>query len=406
VSADRGDAPVTTPTVGDLASLPSDAWAALLPLARATLHDLDDPEVTPTVRRLRAAPTGRLAGGRPRRELCALLAGDATVWGRVVARVDDPDRLPAPLPALFRGERSIVTPAVDRPVAVAPPTRDRDELDRLRARLRSAREERDRARRQADGAERRARSAEQGLAAAEQEARRLQARVAEVEERLAARDAAHAGELDRANRRQDGEVARLRATVAALRREAEERRQADARREAAEKRAEQAAAADAAARRARERGRPTRLRPGRPSVLPEGVRQGTRDAADVLLHRGRRVLVDGYNLTLQHQGELELEQQRSWLVQLLAAAAARRGIQPTVVFDGERAGTSRSRTGARGVEVRFTAAGITADDELVLEVEATDDPVVVVTDDRELAARVAASGADVLGTAPFLWAAR
>jgi predicted RNA-binding protein with PIN domain len=80
-------------------------------------------------------------------------------------------------------------------------------------------------------------------------------------------------------------------------------------------------------------------------------------------------------------------------------------VRPVVYFDGEEAGGGRPRTGTREVEVRFTPAGITADDELVLAVEATDEPVLVVTDDRELRARLLASGADVIGTAPFLWAA-
>jgi predicted RNA-binding protein with PIN domain len=75
-----------------------------------------------------------------------------------------------------------------------------------------------------------------------------------------------------------------------------------------------------------------------------------------------------------------------------------------VVFDGERAGGGRPLAGTREVEVRFTHAGITADDEVVLAVEATDEPVLVVTDDRELQLRVRASGADVVGTGPFLWA--
>ena len=52
--------------------------------------------------------------------------------------------------------------------------------------------------------------------------------------------------------------------------------------------------------------------------------------------------------------------------------------------------------------MRFTGAGVTADDEIVLAVEGTDEPVAVVTDDRELSARVAVAGADVIGTTSFL----
>ena len=51
----------------------------------------------------------------------------------------------------------------------------------------------------------------------------------------------------------------------------------------------------------------------------------------------------------------------------------------------------------------FTPAGVTADDDLVFEVEALDParPVVVVTDDRELRDRLAPYGVDLVSTAGF-----
>ncbi|MCC5947677.1 MAG: NYN domain-containing protein [Nitriliruptoraceae bacterium] len=144
---------------------------------------------------------------------------------------------------------------------------------------------------------------------------------------------------------------------------------------------------------------------GRPSRLPAEVVAGTTEAARLLLHRGRRVLVDGYNVTKQHQGSLTLEGQRAWLVRLLATLVARRGVAPTIVFDGQVSSGGRPPMGAREVAVVFTPAGITADDEIVLAVDATDEPIVVVSDDRELVARVRALGADVLDTRSFLGAA-
>ncbi|MFP4312668.1 MAG: NYN domain-containing protein, partial [Nitriliruptoraceae bacterium] len=122
----------------------------------------------------------------------------------------------------------------------------------------------------------------------------------------------------------------------------------------------------------------------------------------LLLGAGRLVLIDGYNVTRTHRDDLDLEGQRTWLVQRCVTAAASLRIRPVVVFDGQRAGTSRPTAARQQVEVRFTPAGISADDELVLAVEATDEPVVVVTDDRQLRDRVRASGADVVGTLAFL----
>jgi hypothetical protein len=406
-----GDVP--PPSAGALEALPSDDWAALLPAVRAGLQELADHEVTPAIRRLRAAPTSRLAGGRVRRELCAVLARGGPPWAAVLARLDGSDELPPALTAVVRGEsagaagRQAPPPTGGSDDDAAALRRAREETDRARARLREVRDERDAARRRADGAERRA-------AAAEATADELRAELARAEDRRIALEQAltEAAEerrraVERESRRREAEVERLRAELAALRRAEEEQRLAARRRDDARRQAAHEAQETAAQARREAVGRRTsRIRPGRPSVLPEGVAPDTAEAVDALLHPGRLVLVDGYNLTLQHQGRLPLETQRTWLTQLLATLAVQRRVRPVVFFDGERAGGGRPLAGTREVEVRFTSAGIPADDEVVLAVEATDEPVLVVTDDRELRARVLAGGADVVGTAPFLWAVR
>jgi rRNA-processing protein FCF1 len=53
------------------------------------------------------------------------------------------------------------------------------------------------------------------------------------------------------------------------------------------------------------------------------------------------------------------------------------------------------------VWVVFASRTATADDEIVFEVEAAEDALVI-TDDRELRARVRAAGGDSVGTLPFL----
>jgi hypothetical protein len=320
--------------------------------------------------------------------------------------------------AIVRGEQAAPPPPVagstsslERAHAAAEQARAevgraRAEADRARDRLREVRDERDAARRRAEGAEGRAAAAEAELAALRAEVASLEAARTRLLDDLAAAEADRRRAVEREARRQTAEVERLRAELAALRRAEEEQRLVEQRRvEARQQARRQAVRAQSEARREAQAERGTKVRPGRPSVLPSGIAPDTTEAADALLHAGRLVLVDGYNLTLQHRSDLALEAQRTWLTQLLSNLAARRRVRPVVVFDGERAGGGRPWTGGREVEVRFTPSGITADDELVLAVEATDEPVVVVTDDRELRARLLASGADVIGTAPFLWAA-
>ncbi len=156
--------------------------------------------------------------------------------------------------------------------------------------------------------------------------------------------------------------------------------------------------------------RETRLAaPGRPSRLPPGVAPGTPDEVRALLTPGRRVLVDGYNVTIdRHEGQ-PLADQRSWLVRRLEGLAARYDVECSVVFDGDRAvpTTATQRLGGRVVKVRYTSGG-EADDLLVDMVERLPpaEPVLVVTDDRELRERLEARGADVVGTAAFLAVAR
>lgn len=386
------------PSAAELTGLDADAWAAVLVAVR-TLHA--DPAVAPTagpVAELVAGPSSRFVGGARRRALARHLAGDAALWGRVVEAVRTCGPPPG-LEALLAGGAQPV--GAGRQEAQARDAEDR--IARLRDKLRAVREERDVLRRRAEGAEARAARAEADVEQLRADASGRDEAIAALRAELAVAAEERARAVARAERRADAEVARLREELAALRREEEDRRQL-AKRRAAE---EQAAAREetrqrAAARAAARDAGSVKLVPGRPSQLPRGVRPETTEAARLLLHRGRLVLVDGYNVTLQHQAGLELELQRAWLVRVAGALAASRGIEPIVVFDGARSGRGRPATGARGVEVRFTGVGTTADDEIVLAVEGTDRPVVVVSDDRELRARVAVGGADVVGTRAFL----
>jgi predicted RNA-binding protein with PIN domain len=114
---------------------------------------------------------------------------------------------------------------------------------------------------------------------------------------------------------------------------------------------------------------------------------------------GVLVLVDGYNVTKHPQGFADrgLEDQRTLLLDLCRRLARRFGADVTVVFDGGTVGPIPTRLPLGPVEVVFTDAGRTADDEIVVRTNAAppDRPVVVVTSDNELRSRVSALGATV-----------
>lgn len=403
MAAPPHDAP-SPPAVDDLLGIPSDDWAWLLVRIRQGLHALDDAVAGPEVQRLRSSPASRLAGGRMRAALAAVLAGGGPAWSAVhtVLRDDPP---PERLRWLLTGDR----PTGRRRPSHQPaptPTRDDAELRRAKERARSLRQELEDVRRQLAGSEARAEQLQERLAAAADELQLARTR----EEELAAETAALREEqpraVERERRRHERRIAELEDELQAVRRRDETRREQRAReeraREAAERRTQEDAAA--AARRGRQPG--ARVRPGRPTRLPKGIAPGTREEAEALLGPGRLVIVDGYNLTMARGGQLSLEEQREWLIRVLSGLASRRKVRPQVIFDG-RGGGGGGRPGdaARGVSVVFTPSGVTADDEIALAVEATDEPIVVVTDDRELRDRVRPHGADLLRVEQFLRAA-
>lgn len=409
-------APSPPPTVARLAALTSDDWAWLLPHVRAALNDLDDHEVTTVVRRLRAAPTSRLAGGRTRRELDDYLAAGGPVWHHLADRIRGASQVPGGVATLLDPG----APPPEPPSGGGPGTdrggtpderrgsqRERSE-QRARERLRQVRAERDDLRRRSEGATARAVRAEAVTEEREREVATLRAQLATLRRQLEEGGRERDRAVERERRRRDGEVRDLADTIAALRRAEHDRHVEERRREEATRLREARDRADVVRREAeaREAAAPRRLVPGRPSQLPAGVRPGTTEHAEVLLPPGRLLLVDGYNVTKQHQPNLDLEAQRAWLVRTLATVAARRRVRPRAVFDGEGRSGSRPASGVREVAVVFTPSGVTADDELVLAVEATDEPVTVVTDDRELTDRLLAAGADVVGTVAFVGATR
>lgn len=400
--------PGAAPTVADLLAVGPDDWAALLRLVRRALHGLDDVHVTPAIARLRASPASRLAGGRLRTALAEELAAGGPVWREVHAQLAAAD-LPAGLVWLREGARppdaATAPPAPPAGAADVDPGSSADLVRRLKARARTLRSERDDARRRLDGAAGRIRALEEQVGSLTAALADERERVTELEVRLSDAEADRARAVEREQRRREHRVAELEAELREVRRRDEQRREERARERRAREVAEQRAR-EGSAHRERRTERPRTVVAGRPTVLPPGVAPDTREEAEALLAPGRLVYLDGYNITLGHTTDLALEEQRAWLVRLAAGLVARRRVRPTVVFDGRGGGSGASPGGhARRVRVVFTPEGVTADDEIVLAVQATDEPVVVVTDDNGLRDRLRPHGVDLLRVRPFLWAA-
>jgi rRNA-processing protein FCF1 len=383
---DDAGAPDRTPppTAEAWASLPADSWGAVLVAVRTELAAAES--ITAQARSVLERPTSRLVAGRGRQHVIDLLVADPRLGATVVATLADIDRAHL-APTVAPEDDDVRARAGDRAA---------DE-ERLRARVRRLRGERDEWQRRAAGAQARVGQLERDLATLQQDVQDRGRAVEALERTLGQAGQERDRAVQRERRRRDAEVARLEEQVAQLRRAEEERRAAARRRAAAEER--EAGRTDPVA---PEPAAVARLAPGRPTRLPTHVAPDTTEAVRLLLGPGRLVLIDGYNVTRAHRADLDLEGQRTWLLQRCVTAAAALRLRPVVVFDGQRAAAARPTVARRQVEVRFTPAGITADDELVLAVEATDEPVVVVTDDRELRERVRASGADVVGTTAFL----
>ena len=399
--ADDGDTslPTAPPDAGRLGGLDDDLWRRVVVHLRRSLAEVPGLEDDPRLRRLRSLPVSRLLGGRARRDAVASLADGGPLWVDLRRRLlADPEVAGHVARALDDAAPDVAPPA-PRPVEGADPA----ELDRLRERLRRLREARDDARRRAEGetarADREATAREQAEAALAE----AQAEVARLRDALEVAADQRASAVERERRRGQASLAEVTEQLRQVRREHQER----ARRDRAAEQAQQARAARPTPR-PREPAAPPRLVAGRPSRLPATVHPDTTEAVSLLLHAGRLVLVDGYNVSRTHRADLDLEGQRRWLVNLAAGAAATRRIEPRLVFDGHATNGPGSQRRDRGVVVVFTPEGVTADDDLVFEVEALDParPVVVVTDDRELRDRLAGYGVDLVSTAGFLGAVR
>ena len=116
------------------------------------------------------------------------------------------------------------------------------------------------------------------------------------------------------------------------------------------------------------------------------------------------LLVDGYNVTKLAWPTTPLEGQRARLLRELAPLAARSGCEVTAVFDGAELGHRSATAAPRGVRVRFSPAGVTADEVLLdlVQAEPVGRPVVVVSSDAEVAAGAVRAGARSIPSATLV----
>lgn len=377
-----------------LAELDARAWAQLLRALRRL------PEPPAAIGDALARPAGDLSTGPARRTLCEAIVSSADVLA--VLRADD--ALPA---AIHRAIDPGPAADPDRSVVEHPSAcggggaGEGDGVDDRRAgREHALRQELSEERRRREGAEVRAAAALARVEELSSERDRALARAAELQEELVRVRDAVAQATARAERRSTSRIEQLEAGLA------EERRAAAAlRREQERSRVElDALRAELATLRARPRARTASASAGegedRPLVLPAELEEGTTEAARWLADRARLLLVDGYNAALLLRPNRPLDEQRRWLVDRLRPLVARGTPEPVVVFDGDRPSGTLKDTG--GVEVRFSPSGVIADDDIVFAVAATDDPVLVVTDDAELRERVRAEGGNVIGVVHLL----
>ena len=107
------------------------------------------------------------------------------------------------------------------------------------------------------------------------------------------------------------------------------------------------------------------------------------------------LVVDGYNVTMAGFPDLSLEQQRNRLLTGLSALAARTGAEVTCCFDGAELQGRVPAAAARGVRVRFSRPGETADELIrrLVRAEPFGRPVCVVSSDKEVADGVRLAGA-------------
>ena len=146
-----------------------------------------------------------------------------------------------------------------------------------------------------------------------------------------------------------------------------------------------------------------------PLRLPPGVTDDSGEAVDHLVRApGALLLVDGYNISNAAWYQDPIARQRTRLIDALAELHGRTGVEIDVVFDGADVDRIADRPVRPAVHVRFTTAGVEADDVVLELIDAAPArrPVVVASSDHRVRDGARRRGANVIGARQLLAALR
>lgn len=119
------------------------------------------------------------------------------------------------------------------------------------------------------------------------------------------------------------------------------------------------------------------------------------------------ILIDGYNLIrqsviLRHFERQSLEAGRKALIAWLAQYRSRKDHCITVVFDGWESGQPQEeRDYSSGIHIIYSSRGVKADDVLKRITASTDEEILVVSSDREVASYAMRKGKATLSSLEF-----
>lgn len=140
-----------------------------------------------------------------------------------------------------------------------------------------------------------------------------------------------------------------------------------------------------------------------PVLVPPGLTlENSESLKKIFSQKDLIVLIDGYNISLNAFGDLSLELQRERVVSCATNVESRFHPSCVIVFDGQSEGT-RGRIQSK-VHIVFSPAGVTADDVIIERIRVTpkEFPVLVVTSDRNLAARAKGLGCETISSQSFV----
>ncbi len=137
----------------------------------------------------------------------------------------------------------------------------------------------------------------------------------------------------------------------------------------------------------------------KPLPVPKGRLEDAKETLAVWLATPRvNLVIDGYNVAKSEGGfgSLPLEEQRDQLVKAAGKLGHRVAGRTIIVFDGSKVAAGLARRSRSRVEVEYSRPDEIADDHIIARLkELPKDPVILVTNDKELQRRARRLGATI-----------